>query len=178
VIRFIATFALMVLPLSAQAATTFECETKRPNERVFTAIPRFTFTIDRAPDAFRPTAFRLCDAVGAAPFLLVKTLALPENKTPLRPGKSSVRRIDLTDDQHTRLLAMYDAALSANLKDETFGLDGSEWCLDAQRGGNSIKSCFWTPPEQPESRGLMPFRSLGEARWEMADFKGSNGLLM
>jgi hypothetical protein len=178
VIRLIATFALMVLPLSAQGAMTFDCQTKRPSERVFTANPRFTFTIDRAPDAFRPTAFRLCDAVGAEPFLLVKTLALPENKAPLRPGKSSVRRIELTDEQHARLLAMYDAALSANVRDETYGLDGSEWCLDAQRGGNSIKSCFWTPPDQPERRGIVPFRTLGEALWEMADFKGSNGPLM
>jgi hypothetical protein len=177
-IRLAFALTLIAVSICAHGATTFECETKRPNEKVFNAIPRFTFTIERAPDVFRPTAFRLCDAVGASPFLLVKMTPLVGKKGHPKVGTPVVRRIELTEERHAQLLAKYDAALSINFKDETFGLDGSEWCLDAQRGGNSIKACFWTPPEQPEKRGIAPFQALGEALWKLADFGDTNGQLM
>jgi hypothetical protein len=150
-------------------AESFDCETKRPEQSAFVAIPRFTFTIERAPRPLEPAAFRVCDAVGAAPFLLVKSSAR---------GKSRVRRIELSEQTHEHLQALYEAALSSNFKDDVLGLDGSSWCLEAQRGNNELRACFWTPQYEAEKRGIDPFRVLGEALWQMADFGEAYGPLM
>ena len=117
----VAVLALMTSSSVLHAAGAFDCGTKREGQAPFTATPRFTFSIERAPRPLQPTAFRVCDAVGAAPFLLVKSSS--------RNGKEDVRRIELSNVAHDRLLQGYADALSSNFKDEVLGLDGSSLCL-------------------------------------------------
>jgi hypothetical protein len=166
---FIAAMVLATSSSILHATNAFDCNTKRNGEPLFVALPRFTFSIRRAPLPFQPTDFRVCDAVGAAPFLLVKSS---------RDGKDKVLRIELSDEAHSRLLQLYEGALSSNFNDTEVGLDGSSWCLDAQRGGNSLRVCFWSPQYNTEKRGLSTFRALGEGLWDLAGFGETNGPLM
>ena len=126
----------------------------------------FTFEIWRAPDFDKDTSFRLCDLAGKT-FLLVKAKA----------GKSfKVRAIDLDVEQFAKLKGLYENALSANFRDDTLGVDGSSWCLEANRM-NYLKACFWSPGIDTEKRGTNSFIDLGNRLWELAQFGDSNGKL-
>ena len=126
----------------------------------------FTFEIWRAFDSNRDTSFRLCDLAGKA-FVLVKSKV---------GEKLKVRKIDLDVGQHAKLKSLYENALGANFGDETFGTDGSTWCLEANRM-NYLKACFWSPQFDTEKRRIRGFTALGSWLWELAQFGDSNGKL-
>jgi len=155
-------FLALIASSVAQAKDPFACmySGNVPSKGIF------TFEIWRAPDFDKDTSFRLCDLAGET-FLLVKAKA----------GKSfKVRRIDLDAAQFTKFKGLYQDALGANFKDDTVGLDGSSWCLEASRM-QYLKACFWSPGENTDARGVGSFLVLGTALWEFAQFGNSNGKL-
>jgi hypothetical protein len=81
----------------------------------------------------------------------------------------SERKILLGEGVFEKLVALYEKALEYNVKDDAWGLDGSLWCLETQRGFTYSKACFWSPDYQSEKRGLIGMVNLGEELWRFAE---------
>ena len=127
----------------------------------------FTFEIWRALTIDQDTTlFRLCE-LSSKSFLMVKAK---------EGGKFKIRTVNLDAEQLATLKSLYQATFAANFKDDTFGTDGSTWCLEANRM-NYLKVCFWTPSYNAQRRGIAEFEALGKALWDLAQFDGSNGEL-
>jgi len=77
-------------------------------------------------------------------------------------------KVSLNEATYRKLLTLYENALDYNVKDEAEGMDGSDWCLETQRGFTYSKACFWSPGAQPEERGLTGLAKLGEELWRIA----------
>lgn len=121
----------------------------------------FTLDIERS---FHPrVTFKLCQRTDPKEnFLLITT----ESRN--RPRHSTDRRISLDERAFARVVALYEAALSYNVKDDDSGTDGSMWCLETQRGFTYSKACFYMPSENSKARGLSGLSELGKELWHFA----------
>jgi hypothetical protein len=125
----------------------------------------FSLSIDRIRRVeFRNTTFYLCARRWPdASFLLVRS----------ESGRGKLadvtKRIALSSETFKELVSLYEAALDVNLKDDTDGMDGSDWCLDTTRVSVSFRGCFWSPTLKADERGLAHLAALGRAVWHMGD---------
>ena len=153
--RYLLLVALASLSFAAFARDDFACAQSQ-NEIL---SEKFTVEItQRARAPGEDMAFRFCNG-HASTLLLVRAKA-----------KGKVRAVTLTQEQSTRLLALYETALEMNFKDEDLGLDGAIWCLETKRGMNSLRACFWSPANNTHRRGLAGLLALGTTLWELAGF--------
>ncbi len=91
-------------------------------------------------------------------------------------GKFKVKTVNLDAEQLAMVKSLFQAAFDSNFKDETFGVDGSTWCLEANKV-NYLKACFWTPTYNTKARGIEEFVALGTGLWNLAKIDASNGEL-
>lgn len=87
----------------------------------------------------------------------------------------SERKIVLNETTYGLLVALYEDALTYDVKDATLGLDGSTWCLETRRGFTYSKACFWSPEYEARKRGLIALHKLGAKLWKLAKLKPEIG---
>jgi len=92
-----------------------------------------------------------------------------------KPKRRTVRQLPLSAATYAHVVALYEEALSYNVKDSTLGLDGSSWCLETSRGFTYSKACFWSPMDNAKERGISGLSSLGQELWRIAEMDLSVG---
>lgn len=121
----------------------------------------FTVTISRSFDP--QVKFELC--VREAP---AQNFVLVSSESHLGSKRWVVNKVPLNHSDYTELLRLYELALGYDVKDSLMGADGSDWCLETQRGGTYSKACFWTPSVNAQKRNLVGLLSLGQDLWRLS----------
>lgn len=121
----------------------------------------FTLAIERS--FFPRVEFRLCNLKNPDKQFLLVLVEYAWNSKPMK-----VRRVPLDPAAYKHMTATYEDALGVNLKDKAIGMDGSNWCLETDRGMNHLQACFWTPMDKAQQRGLSGLVALGQELWRLA----------
>ena len=126
----------------------------------------FTLTISRS---FEPDViFKLCEREDKSKrFLLISTYSSS------RPDKWASKSVPLASPAYDRVASLYEKALDYDVRINWGGNDGSEWCLETQRGATYSKACFWTPTDEPKRRHLSGLVELGKELWRIAKWDSS-----
>jgi hypothetical protein len=171
VLRNIAGLLIAILPLIAAAENA---ESKQCGIRNSRAGTVFSLSIGRSRQlSFRHTEFWLCERTEpGTSFLLVNSEEGHNHKLDVK------KRIVLDETRFVELAALFHSALDVNLKDDTIGMDGSTWCLQARPSYSvDFKACFWSPPYSEANRGISGLANLGRNLWHLADFEPEVGNL-
>ena len=72
------------------------------------------------------------------------------------------KTLSLLSSEAGKTLNLFKMALQYNTLDDTFGLDGSRWCLKTDRMFTETNACFWSPDWNSNERGLEGISILGQ----------------
>ncbi|RBP46997.1 hypothetical protein, partial [Arenicella xantha] len=147
--------ALSILLVSLVASSIAEAgsEVKRCSDRWSKGGKIFTLSI--SPSFKDESVFKLCKR------------EKPEKSFIVFEDEKSIQTKEISGSEYDDLYALYDKALEYNLKDSAMGLDGSNWCLETDRGFAYSKACFWSPSYDTEKRGLQGLYKLGTTLLEV-----------
>jgi hypothetical protein len=157
-------FALATLLGSAPAFATGTEDVC--GERTARSGTVFTLTVERS---FEPgVIFKLCDREDKSKrFLLVST------QSSVQKDGWDTKSIPLGLQVYERVASLHEKSLDYDVRINAGGNDGSNWCLETQRGATYSKACFWTPTEEPSARRLIGLVELGRELWKLAKWDSS-----
>jgi hypothetical protein len=159
--------SLFVLVMLLSCRSTFAADPEGIcGERTMLSGTVFTLTISRS---FEPdVTFKLCNREDKSKrFLLISTY------TSSRQDKWASTSVPLESLAYDRIAALHEKALDYDVRIDWGGNDGSEWCLETQRGFTFSKACFWTPSDEPTKRHLSGLLELGKELWRIAKLDSS-----
>ncbi|MGI5310810.1 hypothetical protein [Rheinheimera sp. WS51] len=126
------------------------------------------FSLEVGTSFHGQVTFKLCKSKEQST-LAVKVHRIQFDEKSEKSTETIVREhIKLSNQKYDEIYSRYEQALKYNALDEISGLDGSNWCLESQRGFTYTKGCFWTPSHEPKERGLEDLYNLGVYLWSVS----------